>query len=153
MYRFMTGQYAGKSLEEVLLREARVWSWLDSWTEDKPKLKPLRDEFDRLREKLLQAPLSVRCRQCRTTAKWMTLPIDNKGEYLALPYFWCDEHEPWEKLSGISEKRPIHFDILKPLRNKRSQKAIHRCIREALGIKKRTRISEQYAREFFENLP
>ncbi len=55
-----------------------------------------------------------------------------------------------------SEKLPIHFDALgQPgYGDRRSQKAIHLGVLEALGItKKNAGITERFARRFFAELP
>ncbi len=83
----------------------------------------------------------------------MTLPLDKWGRYWTSPYYWCDEHHPWEKESGISDKLPVHFDVIKEFGfDKRGQKDIFMHVREALGIKKGTRITEEMAMRFFAKL-
>ncbi|MGA2630974.1 MAG: hypothetical protein ABSG54_12275 [Terriglobia bacterium] len=154
MYRFKGGENAGRTLTQVLLRDASIWVWFESWAEDKPALRKALKEFNRLRRKLRRAPIRAKCygRDCKRRAKWMTLPLYYRGGYLPRPYFWCDKHEPWEE-SGISGKLPIHFDVVKVLKDKLGQKQIHRRIREAMGIPKGTKITEKFAKEFFANLP
>lgn len=82
----------------------------------------------------------------------MTLPMDYRGRYLPSPYYWCSKHEPWED-SGISPKLPIDFDVIELFKDKQDRKVIQRHVREVVGIKKGTKITEDFAHIFFVKLP
>ena len=96
MFRFRWGKFTGRTLEHVMLREASVWAWLENWAENKPNLEPMLREFRGRRRKLSRAPIHAKCSEetRKRTAKWLTLPIDQSGNYWASPYFWCDKHDP-----------------------------------------------------------
>jgi len=136
-----------------MLRRAPDLYRLAEWAEEESILPKMRKHFSRLRRRLEHARLYVHCKdpRCGRTAKWMTLPRFHRGGWLPRPYYWCDEHGPWET-SGISPKLPIHFDTIRAFRDKWGQKKTHKRIRQALGIKKGTRITEEFALRFFAKL-
>jgi hypothetical protein len=164
-YRFKSGKFAGKTMEQVILRNAprlyQIAAWARKEVAEKPRLRPLLREFDRLRELLRDAPVSVRClpKGCKREPRWVTFALDWAEHYLRPgPDFWCDKHGPLEEEDtdqDESRKLRIHFDSLRQpgYGDRRSQKAIHLGMLEALGInKKPTRITEAFARRFFSNL-
>jgi hypothetical protein len=155
MYRLQVGDYAGKTLAEVMLRDAPYIYRLAFVSEKKQINTEMLVEFKRLRIMLRRARISTLCREegCKRKAKWVTLPMDTKMHYLASPYYWCDDHGPWEENPRISNKHPIHFNLIKLFaHNKVGQKAIFKDIKEALGIKRGTRITEEMATSFFDDL-
>ena len=152
-YRFKTGKFAGKTMEHVMLRYASDLYWTVGWARDQPHLRRLVNEFDYLREKLSNARIMVRCSKhgCERTPIRMTLPLTPDSIYLPAPFFWCRKHEP--SVGGISEMMPISFDEIESFDRKRTRKAVHRSVLNALGIKKRRRrITETFAHKFFANL-
>jgi hypothetical protein len=148
--RFKGGEYPGKTYEEIMLRDAphlyrTAFNARQSsgfWG------KEFLAEFNRLRSKLVQVKVTATCRECSKPARWLTLPVDKEGRYWTAPYYWCDHHEPWEK-HGISEKLPIHFDVITKFVDKRSQHDVHVELRQVLGVPQGTRITEAFALEFF----
>lgn len=151
MYRFKSGKYKGKLLEEVMLRSAPGLYRRAEWASDKPDLRMIVDEFERLREKLRRARIYAKCRDCGKKAKWMTFEEDLRNRYLPRPSYWCNKCKPADDY-GISGKIPIHFDAMKYFPEKWGKRQIHKDIREALGIKKGTRITETFAKNFFATL-
>jgi hypothetical protein len=153
MYRFKSGQFEDMILEQVMLRNAPDLYRMVDWAERKTILQDMRDDFDKLRKRLTRARIHEHCchPRCGKTASWLTLARFYRGGWLPHPYYWCDKHRPSEP-DGISNKLPIHFDTIKALRDKRGQRTIHKRLREALGISKGTRITEQFARRFFAKL-
>ncbi|MGD0921674.1 MAG: hypothetical protein ABSA70_07935 [Terriglobia bacterium] len=79
----------------------------------------------------------------------MTLPLDYNYDLLPSPYFWCDKHAPAEDVTGITQKLEIHFDVQRLYPAKRDRSAIHHSVLRALGIKKASRVTEQFALKFF----
>lgn len=152
MYRFKTGKFAGKSMEQVMLRNAPDLYEIAGWATDKPQLDSLLREFNHLRRALQEAPIVVSCAKsgCKRHPETMTLPIGPDRYYWPAPYFWCRKHEPWEK-DGISPKLPIHFDTLDSFRDKKNRSAVHKSVLAAYGIKKAS-ITERFASRFFANL-
>jgi hypothetical protein len=76
MYRFKSGKFEGRTMEQVMLRSAPrlypVADWARRELANKPQLHALVDEFDRLRKPLLHAQVSVRCTKsllCATTGE------------------------------------------------------------------------------------
>jgi hypothetical protein len=131
-----------------------IGNWGVAGSGDRADRREILAEFNRLLMKLSRARIYKRCREegCGKRAKWMTLPVDKKG-YLASPYYWCDDHGPWEKERGISEKLPIHFDVIEDFGfDKQGQREIFQEVRGALGIPKGTRITEDKAKRFFADL-
>ena len=153
MHRFKSGQFEGKILEQVMLRNAPDLYRLADSAKRKSILQDMRDDFDELRKRLTRVRIHAHCRHsgCGKTAKWLTLPRFYRGGWLPDPYYWCDKHDPVES-DGISPKFPIHFDTIRELGDKRGQRTIHKRMREALGITQGTRITEEFAHRFFANL-
>ena len=111
------------------------------------------EEFERLRTKLREAPIVVRCAKggCERTPTRMTLPLGYENYYWPNPDFWCRKHRPWEDERN-SGKMPISFDTVQSFGRKKNRAAVHRSVLIALGITKRSRIGEKYAHNFFANL-
>jgi hypothetical protein len=162
MYRLKTGKFKGRTMDHVMLRSApRLYSVVD-WARreltNKPQLYALVNEFDRLRNLLRHARVSVRCtkRACKRRARWMTFLTDWAEQYLRLgPRYWCDKHGPprGEEEDDESQKIPINFDALADWKDKRGRRTVHRGLLEAFGIsKKPSQITEKFAHRFFENL-
>jgi hypothetical protein len=165
MYRFKTGKFAGKPMEQVMLRYAPRLYWAIHRIEEEGKerahVQPLLQHFRRLRHKLRDAPILVDCYAdgCQREPKWMTFALDWEDHYLKPgAQFWCDKHgrhlHPDEE-GDESEKMEIHFDALREptYGDKRSQKVIHLAVLEALGIERKpARITEGFASRFFANL-
>jgi hypothetical protein len=163
-YRFtMQAKYfPGKTMEHAMLRSAprlyRVADWAKRAVSDKPNLRPLLEEFRRLRKLLWCASVAVTCQRnkCKRTVRYMSFAPDWVEGYLRPgAHFWCRKHEPRRgpEEDGESELIPLHFDALTEHEHKKSQKAIHLAILEGLGIdKKPTRITEKFARKYFAKL-
>jgi hypothetical protein len=153
MHRLKFGKFEGMALEQVMLRKAPDLYRIVKWAERKSIFQDMRDDFDELREVLTRARIHVPCCHdgCRKTAKWLTLRRFYRGGWVPDPYYWCDKHGPWES-DGISPKFPIHFDTIKAVTDKRGQRTLHKHLREAIGITKGTRITEEFARCFFAQL-
>jgi hypothetical protein len=153
MYRFKSGRFVDKTMEQVLLRKPAGLYCLIEWAERESILPKMQGHFEQLRKKLRRARSVEKCHDpdCKRGAKWLTLPYSYPEGLLPQPYYWCDRHGPHET-EGIGPKLPIHFDTIKAFRDNWGQKEISKCIRQALGIKKGTRITEQFAKRFFANL-
>ena len=120
------------------------------WARDKPALKGMITEFNLLRQQPHKAAIVENCAKhnCQTKAEWMTLPLDKDGWCHSSPYFWCSEHNSWEK-TGISEKYPVHFDAIQRVKIQSEKMSLFKRVRRAMGIKPRTRITEEFAQHFF----
>ena len=154
MYRFKSGQFEGRSMEQVILRYAPGLYRMASWAEDKSHLRPLLKEFRRLRQEMGEAPILVHCSEpgCKRTPKRMTLPLGPDRYYWPDPYFWCGKHSPWED-EGISPKLPIHLDTISSFEEKKNRSAVHKSVLRAYGInRKPSAITETFAGRFFANL-
>jgi hypothetical protein len=150
-YRFKTGKFAGKTMEQVMLRSTPDLYRLVEWARDKPQLSHLIKEFEGLRTKLRDAPIVAHCSGgCKRRPTRMTLPLGHDHYYWPDPYFWCRKHEPWEH-HGISPMLLIHFDLLNSFEEKKNRTAVHRSVLIALGMK-RSRITEEFARKYFASL-
>ena len=151
MHTFGSGRFRGLTVEQAMLCDApRLYS-LMQWARKKGirgLANALRD-FDALRQKLRKAPIKVKCKRsgCGATARSMTFPIDREGRYGLYPEYWCDEHEPSE--GGVSEKFAIHFDSLRAMKMKGEKKLLFRELRRDLGIADGTRITREFAENFF----
>jgi hypothetical protein len=66
------------------------------------------------------------------------------------PSFWCRKHGPSAD-GEIHVKFPLSLDSL-PSLGKKNGSAVHRSVLKALGIGRRSRITEKYAREYFASL-
>ena len=154
MYRFKFGKFRGKTMEQVLLRYAPDLYQMASWARDKPHLRPLLNEFRRLRQKLGETPILVHCSQpgCKRTPQQMTLPLGPDRYYLPAPYFWCRKHGPSED-EGISPKLPIELGTISSFNKKKNRSAIHKSVLQAYGINRnRSSITEGFAIRFFAKL-
>ena len=148
-----------------MLRSAPRLYWRAAWAKeevsDKPWLRPLLREFNKLRRLLWRAPVMVSCcvRNCKRPASMMSFYLDWVEENLTRgANFWCNKHGP-SKYDEEEEKEsptiPLHFDALKwaGYSDRQSQKAIHLAVLEGLGInKKPARITEAFARRYFAKL-
>jgi hypothetical protein len=133
-------------MEEVILRDPS-WLYRLVMVAEKKSLYPeMLIYFEKLRKQLMYARSEENCYHggCKRGTKWLTLAHSYGSDWFAEPYYWCDKHEPHET-EGISEKMPIHFDIIRVFRNKGTQKEIGSRIRHALGIKKNRQITEDFA--------
>jgi len=153
MYIFKTGKFAGKTMEEVILRNPTALYRRIAWAARESILPKMQRRFEQLRKKLRQARNVEKCHDpgCKRGAKWLTLPHSYPVGWLPQPYYWCDRHGPHET-EGISPKFRIHFDVIRVFRDKWGQNETSKCIRQALGIKKGTRITATFAKQFFANL-
>ena len=153
VYRFKSGRFAGKPMEQVLLQKPAELYCLVEWAERESILPRMQSHFERLRKKLEHVPSVAKCQgpDCKRGARWLTLPYSYPLGWLPQPYYWCDSHGPGET-EGISQKFRIHFDVIPVVKDKWGQKEISKCVRQALGIKKGTRITETFAKRFFANL-
>lgn len=152
-YRFKHGKFAGKTMEQVMLRRAPDLYRVAAWAEAEGILPKMLKHFALVRQKLEHATVHAHCSdpRCGRKAKSLTLPSFYRGGWLPRPYYWCDKHGPWET-EGISPKLPIHFDTIKAFSDKGGQQKIHKKILRALGVKKGTRITEDFAHRFFAHL-
>jgi hypothetical protein len=153
-------------MEHAMLRSAprlyKVAAWAKAKVRDKPHLRPLLQEFRRLRKLLWDAPVAVNCdkRNRKRIAGYMSLAEDWHEHYLRPgTLFWCYKHGPSRSSeddeADDSPKMPLHFDALKEpaYGDPKSQKVIHLAVLEGLGIdKKPTRIREDFARRYFAKL-
>jgi hypothetical protein len=153
MYRFKSGKFAGKTMEQVLLRKPVGLYRLIEWAKKESILPKMQRHFEQLRKKLRRARSVEQCHEpgCKWRTKWLTLPHSYPVGWLPEPYYWCDEHGPHET-DGISQKFPIHFDVIRVFRDKWGRKEISKCVRHALGVQKGTRITGRFAAQFFANL-
>jgi hypothetical protein len=105
MFRLTEGPYAGRTLEEGVLRDVPYLYRLAEVSRKKAIREELVQAFDALRQKLHLAQIHTRRNENarKRRAKWLTLPQNNKGQLGTTAYFWCDDHDPWEK-HGISQK-------------------------------------------------
>jgi hypothetical protein len=165
MYKFKAGKFAGKTMEHVMLHSAPrlygVAAWAKEKVPDKPWLRPLLREFNRLRRLLWRAPVKVTCdeRNCKRRASMMSFHLYGVENTLTFgASFWCDKHGPSRYPDEEEEESPtipLHFDALKwaGYGDRQSQKAIHLAVLEGLGInKKPARITEAFARRYFAKL-
>ncbi len=67
------------------------------------------------------------------------------------PFMLCDKHGPGDA-DFESQKMPIEFDTLSLFKTLHEKRIFCRRIREALGIEKGTRITEEFASEFFSKI-
>jgi hypothetical protein len=165
MYTFKTGEFAGRTMEHVMLRSApklyRKAAWAKEKVHEKPWLRPLLLEFKRLRRLLWRAPVAVACDggNCKRRASTMSFYLDWVEKNLTYgASFWCSKHGPVKYPDEEEEESPtmpLHFDALRQpgYGDRQSQKAIHLAVLEGLGIdKKPTRITEAIARRYFAKL-
>jgi hypothetical protein len=165
MYRFKTGKFADRTMEHVMLRSAPrlyvVAAWAKEKVGERPRLRPLLLEFNRLRRLLWRAPVTVDCWEgnCKRRASKMSFDLDWVERYLKPgASFWCRNHGPSrypEEEEEESPAIPLHLDALKwaGYADRQSQKAIHLAVLEGLGInKKPARITEAFARRYFAKL-
>lgn len=110
-------------------------------------------DFQLLRLELLHARIYSTCVQigCQSPVHFMTLPLDPEGWNRPRPYYWCDQHEPWER-GGVGPKQPVHFDAIRQMRAKHNKEIIFRKLKIALGIPAGAAITEHFARDFFARL-
>ena len=153
MYRFKSGKFAGKTMEEAMLRNPSELYHLIAWAERESILPKMQRRFQQLRKRLMRARSTEKCQHsgCKRRAKWLTLPYAYGLGLLPQPYYWCDRHDP-DETEGISQKLRIHFDVIDLFKDKRGRKEMGKCVRHALGIKKGTRIAEEFAIQFFASL-
>src|SRR2546427_2457555 len=129
MYRFRYGEFAGKTMEQVILRNPSALYRLVAWAKTKSILPRMQRHFEHLRKRLMRARSVEKCDEpdCKRRAKWLTLPLSYSVGWLPQPYYWCSRHGPHE-IDGISRKFPIHFDVIRVFRDKRGQKEISKCV-------------------------
>jgi hypothetical protein len=152
-YRFKHGDFKGMTVEHMMLRYAPDLCSRAKWASDKPHLSRLVKEVEQLRTKLRQAPIVVHCARsgCERTPIEMTLPLGGDGYYRPDPSFWCRKHESRNE-DEISWTMPISFDAMESFDERKNRSAVHRSVLKALGIKRRSRITEEFAHEFFASL-
>lgn len=151
MHTFGSGPLGGLTVEQAMLCDApRLYSLMQWARKDGIRgLKNALREFDALRQKLRKVAVKVNCERsgCGATARWMTLPFDRDGDYGLSPDYWCEEHEPSE--GGVSEKYPIHFDVIRRMKTKGEQTSIFKQLKIVFGIAVGTRITRAFAQDFF----
>jgi len=81
----------------------------------------------------------------------MTLEEAVGGGYMPSPFMWCDKHGPADP-DFESQKMKIEFDAMSLFKTLHQKGIFCRRIREALGIDKGTRITEDFAHRFFAKL-
>ena len=148
-----------------MLRSAPRLYQVAAWAEDnvgnKPRFRPLLQEFKRLRQLLRYAPVKVACggRNCKRRASMMSFYLDWVEKYLRpRASFWCHKHGPsryQEEEEDESPTFPLHFDTMRQpgYGDRQSKKAIHLAVLEGLGIdSKPARITEAFARRYFARL-
>src|SRR4029453_12635366 len=134
MHTFKSGPLRDLSIEEAVLRDAPSLYKIMDWAikKDIVQLRGAVRDFNILRRKLLNAPITAKCAQsgCQRIPRSMTFPIDNEGFCHPSPYYWCEKHEPWQR-SGISQKYPIHFDAIKQMKTKFEKESIFKKLKIA----------------------
>jgi hypothetical protein len=156
MYRFKSGELAGKTMEHAILRSPHrlypIAKWAEEEAEEKPRLRELVREFHRLRKVLRRARIHARCGQagCSERARFMTFVRSESG-YDPSPLLWCDKHGPGDP-DFETDKMPVKLDAIGSFRTLNERRIFGRKFREALGIKEGTRITEAFAQQFFETL-
>jgi len=127
-----------------------VGEWAIREEVSKPHLANIAREFERLRKLLSRVRLVVRCSQykCERRARFMNLERTDDGGWSPLPSFWCKEHGPEPDFLPLRLK--IGFNALRVFKRKGDRKRLAKQIREALGIRKGTRITEEFSRLFFQ---
>jgi hypothetical protein len=152
MHTFRAGDFKDLTVEQAMLRDAPRLYGLMKWAHEQSisGLKNAVQDFDILRRKLRQAPVTAHCAQsgCQGTPCSMTFPVDKEGWCRVTPYYWCEKHEPWQR-SGISQKYSIHFDAMRLMKTKFEKETIFRKLKIVFGIAPGTRITKEFARNFF----
>jgi hypothetical protein len=157
MYRIKNGKFAGRTMEQAILRNApalyRIGAWAQSQADEKPNLRPFVREFRRLRKLLSRAQCKARCSEsgCRRRARWMTFEEATVGGYLPCPTLWCSKHEPSD-YQWITEKMPISLDAMSLFKELKYKKIFCKEIMRAWGIEKGTNVTEKFAHRFFADL-
>ena len=141
-------------MEHAMLRHTvrlyGIATWAESVVSEKPNLRPLIREFERLRELLENASVHARCQEhkCRKRARFMAFEEAMYGGPLPSPSYWCKKHGPPDE-PEYSQKVRISFDAMKMFKTKREKQEICHEVRQVLGIEKGTHITEGFARRFF----
>jgi hypothetical protein len=153
VFTFRSGAFNGLTVEQAMLRDAPRLYDLAKWAKNKPNLGRMLWDFELLRRKLLKAPVTTNCAapNCRNEALWMTFPIGKDGYFWRGPYYWCNRHEPWRE-SKVSPKVRVHFDAMRHFRTAGDKDAVFISVRRALGIKKGTKITQEFAHRYFSKL-
>jgi hypothetical protein len=155
MYRFKSGMFKGKTVEQAMLRNApalyRIASWAKRHLDTKPYLRPSVKKFHRMELLLARAEIRKRCYEpeCNKRAQWITADEGLSGRQVY--EFWCDRHEPLED-DSISSKVPINFELMSAFRTAKEKRAFCRAVLRAYGVKKGTKITEGFAHNFFKSL-
>jgi hypothetical protein len=156
MYRMKSGKLKGMTMEHATLRRAPRLYGIAAWAEEQldtnPRLGPLVREFRHLKNLLNRVRVKELCGEpgCKRRARWMTFEETYQG-YVPIPDMWCDKHGPPEDW-GVSHKVAISLDAMNLFKTRAERKLIHKRVIRAWGIKKGTRITEDFARHFFEAL-
>src|SRR5437870_1862427 len=88
LWRFSSGKYPEKTVEEVFLRDAPHLYRLKAAR----KSGPMVEAIDELRRRLWQKKIVVRCEDCSRRAQFVTFPVDKYARYWGGAYWWCDRH-------------------------------------------------------------
>jgi hypothetical protein len=142
--RFQSGKHAGKTLDEVLLKQPDFAQWYIRKYPDAPAAK----EFDRLMRKFDAKPFTKKCRCGK--------PATGASTYQNSPslMFWCDECPPHSsgaergKVAAVTSIRGVLGHIDWTADGYRAWKRdIVRKLAEGKGLPKR--VGEQQALAFF----
>lgn len=156
VYTFEQGQFSGRIMEEVLLRDAPALYREIAWAKVKGIDRKLLRHFRKLRRMLKRARIEAICdrrdpderysdgKECKKRARYATFANGPIGESPDLQ-FWCQLHCPPE------DRLPINFDITE-LCTGAAEKEVCENIKQALGIMRGTLITEAFARTFFAKL-
>jgi len=156
MYRFKSGKLAGMTMQHAILkRGARLYgiaAWAEEQVDTNPRLCRLVREFQRLKNLLNCARVKARCEApgCKKRARWMTFEATYQG-YVPSPDMWCDKHCPPDDW-GENHRTEIGFDALGLFKTKSERRILHKRLMRAWGIQKGVRITEDFARHFFDAL-
>lgn len=153
MFTFRSGPFSGLTVEQAMLRNAPCLYDLAEWAKNKPNLGRMLRDFELLRQKLRSAPVTTNSAapNCRSEVLWMTFPIGKDGYFWRGAYYWCNRREPWQDFK-ISPKVRVHFDAMQYFRTAGDKDAVFISVRQALGIKKGTKISQEFAHRYFSKL-
>jgi hypothetical protein len=154
MYRFETGKFEGRTMEQAILRNAPAVYQRGAWAAEnvggKPRLAAMLGEFRRLRRLLCDAKCKSRCRESgsKRRPRWMTLE-QAEGGYSPYPRFWCHKHEPSDYVY-MSWKMRIELEAMRLFKELKYRKVLYKFWRP--WELKRYATTEAYAHLFFETL-
>ena len=113
------------------------------------QFKVLGREIIRLWMSLCHAEAAEKCFEfeCESVATSMTFASADCG-WSPMPWFWCNQHGPKDP-DVNSPKMLISMDEVRQFRTKRDRRRFTKELRRVLGIPSGTRITGQFARNWF----